>query len=317
MRLCNILFKLRFIIPFTALTITLFSSCKTIKVQEKSTFTVAKYNIEVVDKYIHITDLEAPEKALYINAANKIIQTKDEDVLKTSTVELKRKYFSVNDTITLEYFIVQPANATKTGFFFPGNGTNIFNYANKLFEFSVKTNTRIYILNYRGYGNSTGQPSFKTQFSDNKLFVNHIKEAEKKPVDFVIGYSLGSIFGTYAAVDNKIQHLYLLSPFSSTSHFLKYFKRQKTKGLKVVFRPFFHLNAEEYLLAISNTEKIKNYHGNLTVVHGKEDKILPFVMGDKVYKAYKSTDKKFIAVSGGHSVAFENENWNKIIESIK
>ena len=84
----------------------------------------------------------------------------------------------------MEYFVFKPKNADKVGVYFLGNGSNIFNFTDNLFELSDKTNSKIYVLNYRGYGKSDGTPSFKTQFDDDNYFYNYIKKNENKIVIF-------------------------------------------------------------------------------------------------------------------------------------
>jgi hypothetical protein len=68
-------------------------------------------------------------------------------------------------------------------------------------------------------------------------------------------------YGLKLSADNKINNLYLLSPFSETKDYLSYFKNQNMRGGKILLKPFIRITAEDYLLKISNVEKIKNYYG--------------------------------------------------------
>lgn len=206
----------------------------------------------------------------------------------------------------------------KRGLFFLGNGTSILNVADKLLELSARTGSAIYVLNYRGYGKSKGTPSFKTQFYDNEHFIASIQKQTGESFQFCIGYSLGSIFATYAAVDNQVGSLYLLSPFSNTKQLFAHAKKQNTKGVKLVLRPFIKVTAEEYLLRISNTEKLKQYHGKLVVFHGTKDKTLPYSMGQNLYNSYQAETKEFIPlINKGHDAAFESSNWQLLIQRLK
>jgi len=85
-------------------------------------------------------------------------------------------------------------------------------------------------------------------------------------------------FATYSAVDNNINTLYLLAPVSSTEQMRRNVKKQNTKGAKTLMRAFIKMTAEDYLLSISNTDKIKNYKETLIVFHGTNDKMLPYKM---------------------------------------
>ena len=110
---------------------------------------------------------------------------------------------------------------------------------------------------------------------DNAAFINHIEGVEKGPLDFAIGYSLGSVFATYAAVEQEWQTLYLLAPFSNTTQMFKRIEKQYRPGLKALFRPFVKVTAADYLLGISNSEKIKQYKGRLVVFHGRGRRYCP------------------------------------------
>lgn len=201
--------------------------------------------------------------------------------------------------------------------FFIGNTSSITNFANDLIALAKQTNSKIYILNYRGYGKSDGIPSFKTQFNDNKHFFDEIIRAESK-VNYVIGYSLGSIFASRLATENNIPNLYLLSPFSNAKTLLAYQKKAFTRGPKIVLRPFLKLKTEEHLLSISNTEQVQKFKGNLVIMQGTSDKVLPYSMGVSLYENAITPSKKIYPLKNGeHNAPFKKENWNIIINEVK
>jgi len=300
---------------FASVTI---ASCKTIKVSERSTFVATKYNYESFSNSILESNLSDQQKRIFILSAGKIVNTDEEEIIVLGPVKLKRQFLVVNDTITLEYFIFEPKHIKKRGIYFLGNGTSILNVAEKLFELSAGTSSKIFVLNYRGSGKSKGTPSFRTQFIDNQTFITSIEVKERETLQFCVGYSLGSIFATYSAVENNIGHLYLLSPFSNSQQLFKYAKKQNTKGLKALLRPFIKVTADDYLSGISNIEKIQNYNGKLVVFHGTKDYILPYTMGESLYRSYNSENKEFIPlIDGGHGAAFESNNWEILIRKIE
>lgn len=280
-------------------------------------FVESKYNYSTFSNAIEQSNTSDIQKKLFLSAANKIVNTNDEEIIRVGRVNLKRRFQKLNDSITLEYFTFEPKETKKAGVFYLGNGMSILQVAEKLFELSSRTNSKIYVLHYRGTGKSEGKPSFKTQFLDNQKFISTMLSAVSKPLNFAIGYSLGSVFATYSAVDNNINSLYLLAPVSSTEQMLKNVKKQNTTGAKALMRPFINMTAEDYLLSISNTNKIKNYKGNLVVFHGTNDKMLPYKMGMDVYNSYPG-NKEFIQMKdGNHGAPFEKEHWDTLIDKIK
>ena len=74
----------------------------------------------------------------------------------------------------------------------------------------------IYLVNYRGYGGSTGSPSEAGIYSDaltvfDQLSLQHSDIA-------IIGRSLGSGVATYIAVNRNIDKLVLITPFDSVQN---------------------------------------------------------------------------------------------------
>ena len=295
----------------------LFQSCKTIKVQEKWAFGSSEYSKEQLDKNLEKSNVSSIDKELGQKSIETVLNTEKEFIIEKENVKLKRYFYLIDDTISIEYFVFQPEKTNKVGLFYMGNSSNIFDFADNLFRLSSQTKSKIYVINYRGYGKSKGTPSFSTQFSDNSLITNEIIQKQNK-LDFVIGFSLGSVFASYTATENKTDALYLLAPFSNTKELFKYFKKQNTSGIKSLFRPFIKFSADEYLLNVSNTEKIKSYKGKLIIMHGNEDKQLPYFMGQNLYKNSISLNKELITIDNGkHWSPMLQENWNMLINKIK
>jgi esterase/lipase len=291
------------------------TSCATINVSEKSAFQESKYKFDEYSNYINKLDKTPEEKKALLYAVDKVINKDDVFIGAKNGVELQRNFLT-NNNAKMEYFVFKPKNADKVGVYFLGNGSNIFNFTDNLFELSDKTNSKIYVLNYRGYGKSDGTPSFKTQFDDDNYFYNYIKKNENK-IDYVVGYSLGSIFATYLTVDNNIKELFLLSPFSDTKDYFDHFKNQNMKGAKSLAKSFVRIKADDYLMKISNVEKIKNYKGKLVVFHGTQDNMLPYSMGKKLIDNSVSTNKKMYTIpQGNHGSAFNKENWENLVGEI-
>ncbi len=294
-----------------------FVSCKTIEISEKWAFKESKYEFNRFNNYISNSDYDTAKKENLSKILTNIIQTDTEEIISESDFNLKRSFFKTNDTIQLEYFEFIPKNYTKTGLFFLGNGSSILKVCEKLEELSIKTNTKIYVLNYRGYGKSDGTPSFKTQFTDNTNFLNFIIKRDNMKPKLAIGYSLGSISATYLAVENNLEELYLLAPLSNAKETVDFLRKQKTSGIMSVFRPFIKVTTEAHLLKISNTEKIENYNGKLVVAHAKDDSVLPYEMGKELYEISHSNHKKLITIEkGGHAAPVYSDNWNTIINMV-
>jgi pimeloyl-ACP methyl ester carboxylesterase len=292
-------------------------SCKTINITETGVLKTSKYNFEAYNKSLQESNLSGDEKVYMTGVLTNLVKTDKENILNNEMLTIRRKFFQLNDTIKLEYFEFEPKLFTKTGMYFLGNASSVADNFSELEKLSVETQSKLYVLNYRGYGKSDGSPSFKTLYSDNQSFLNYI-ELSKPKINFIIGHSFGTVSATCLAVDNKVENLVLLAPFSNTKDFLAITKKQFTKGIKSVTRPFLKLTTDDYLQNISNTEKIKQYTGRLLISHAKDDEWLPYKMGQAIFNNCSSSKKELITIEkGGHFAPFESGNWKEITERLK
>ena len=71
----------------------------------------------------------------------------------------------------------------------------------------------IYLVNYRGYGGSTGSPNELNFYSD-ALKIYDDLESQHRNI-YVIGRSIGAAVATYLAAERRVEHLVLITPFDS------------------------------------------------------------------------------------------------------
>ncbi|MBN2523001.1 MAG: alpha/beta hydrolase [Bacteroidales bacterium] len=283
------------------------------KISERSGFKATAYDLEYEIKCRE--DYSKIDKDRWIKPIKLIIDSIENKIITSDSIRLCRDYFAVNDTIRLEYFEYIPNIYNRLIYFFIGNQSSHTSYIEYLTELAIKSKSKIVALNYRGYGNSNGLSSFKTQFSDNQLFYYNYMQNSNDSNIVVIGYSLGSVFASDLAVEENPEKLILLSPFSEVSDLLKHYKKNFTKGIKIVMRPFVRLTANEYLLSISNVSCLRNYSNPLLIMHAKDDQDLPYKMGKRLYNESISLRKNFISIKkGGHSATFQQKNLEIMIQ---
>lgn len=74
-------------------------------------------------------------------------------------------------------------------------------------------NRTIYVINYRGYGESEGNPTEEALYEDALAIFDHVSQNHSKVT--VIGRSLGTGVATYLALQRGIDRLVLIEPFDS------------------------------------------------------------------------------------------------------
>jgi hypothetical protein len=69
----------------------------------------------------------------------------------------------------------------------------------------------VYLLNYRGYGGSSGTPDEAGLYSDALLAYDHFSKFHRETA--VMGRSIGSAVATYVAAKRPVKRLLLITPF--------------------------------------------------------------------------------------------------------
>ncbi len=289
------------------------ASCKTYHMKEHQLFVTGKYAAADTLKMKPTPEWKQTPREAYVSVTDKSRAVVYED----AEIVVKRVFHEADKATDLELFYFIPRKEIrKTGVFFPGNGTKVYDYYVALKHLAVQSGSRIIYVNYRGYGNSKGQPAFETVMADNNRLLKQLR-ATQHGIDFVCGYSIGTIFATYAAVDNAVPHLFLLSPLSDSYDYAEFLKRSYTPGLKAVFRPFLRLEAPESLMNISPKRKIAGYKGALYIYHSREDRTVPYSMGCAVYECAGTSQKKLQTFeTGNHASYFDPLPWQTVIKEV-
>jgi pimeloyl-ACP methyl ester carboxylesterase len=226
-----------------------------------------------------------------------------------------RDYLNINDSVTLEYFVLSPLRPTQTVYAFSGYGALSVGLFPSLMELSKSREVRVICLSYSGYGLSTGRFSIGKQFDYNQFFYDRLKQDNIGRVS-VLGYSMGSIYASALAADNALDQLVLLAPISDARDFAKQMKKQGMRGGYSLLRPFVQLKPDSGLLRISNVAQLQRFEGDVFIFHAKDDRTLPFEMSEKLYRSGVSREKKLMLVDeGGHGAPFMNPNWEEVMRS--
>jgi fermentation-respiration switch protein FrsA (DUF1100 family) len=154
------------------------------------------------------------------------------------------------------------------------------------------------LVEYPGYGRSTGTPS---QQSIARTFVAAYDAlVSRKDVDSSRVVLFGRSLGGGAVCDLALQRpsaaLILMSSFTSVSAMASKFLVPKF----LVRDPF------------NNLKTVKSYPGPVLVIHGRNDRIIPFDHGTRLHRAAK--DSTLIAYEAGHNDC--PPDWNQFWKDI-
>lgn len=142
----------------------------------------------------------------------------------------------------------------------------------------------VLVIDYRGYGKSTGKRSKASMLLDAETIYAHIATSRPQEEIIVYGRSLGGAFASHVAAEFSPKKLILEAPFYSTSDVAKTFAWMYP--LKSMIRFDF-----------TNYEKIPQVKCPITILHGTEDVVVPVSSGKKLAMTNESVD--FIEIPGG------------------
>ena len=198
-------------------------------------------------------------------------------------------YLDTPDSEVLHGWFFPVAPAEPVILLFHGNAGNV---SHRLGYIKLLTGMgfNVFIIDYRGYGKSSGRPSEKGLYIDALCAYDHLINTEKtKPEDIVLlGRSLGCAAAIETATKRDARSLVLESGFLSVRHMAGHM------GLLRLIKPLIPAN-------YNNLEKIKTISIPKLIIHGDNDEIVPFSMGEKLF-AEAGEPKYFYPVKGaGHN----------------
>ena len=122
-----------------------------------------------------------------------------------------------SDGETLKIWLLANAGGPNAIIYFGGNAEDV---AANIPDFrNIFPGHAVYLVNYRGYGGSTGSPSEAGLYKDALIIFDEIR-SEYTRIS-VIGRSLGSAVASYLASVRDIDKLVLVTPFDSIENVAK------------------------------------------------------------------------------------------------
>jgi uncharacterized protein len=202
------------------------------------------------------------------------------------------------DGETLQAWWVPAENASGVVLFFHGNAGNISHRIDYLLMFN-RLRFSTLIVDYRGYGKSTGSPSEEGTYRDAEAAWDHLRHVRlAQPQNVVIaGESLGAAVGTWLAAKTGPRAVLLFSTFTSVNDL----------GAQVYwFLPVRLLSRIGY----NNLENLKRINAPVFIAHSRDDDVVPYSHGRKLFEA-AGEPKAFLEMRGGHndSFIFVQQEW--------
>jgi len=259
----------------------------------------------------------------YPGVGREMVVTPEAYGMRFETAELRTA-----DGETLHAWWVPAEAARGTVLFFHGNAGNISHRLDYLQMFH-RLRYATLIVDYRGYGKSTGTPSEEGTYRDAEAAWDYLVHARLlRPQDVVIvGESLGGAVATWLAA--KVSLIPSPSPQPSSHALLPKGEGNLEPPLRAgegsrvragpravvltsTFTSVNDLGAQVYWflpvrllsrIGYDNLENLKRIRAPIFIAHSRDDDIVPYAHGKKLFEA-AGEPKAFLEMRGGHNDGF-------------
>jgi len=203
------------------------------------------------------------------------------------------------------WFLKAKAPAKGTVFVLHANSQNIGAHLLSV-SWLPSSGYNVFIMDYRGYGNSTGTPGIPEVFLDIKtglLWLRDNPEVKQKPL-FLLGQSLGAALGVYFAgsdpdAKQSLSGVILDASFSRYRTIAKEVLSENwsTWIYQYIFPSYIpdEYDPEDFIAKISPLPVL--------MMHSKQDKVVSFKHGEQLFAQAKEP-KVFIETIGSHIETF-------------
>jgi pimeloyl-ACP methyl ester carboxylesterase len=174
--------------------------------------------------------------------------------------------------------------------YFGGNAEDVDTNYNP-FKIMFRSHS-VYLIHYRGYGNSSGEPNEDALYSDALNIYDALKK-EHKDIS-VIGRSLGTGVATYLASKRDVDRLILVTPYDSIENVAQ--QRFKIFPISWMIRDRYN-----------SKERVKEIRCATLILYAQNDKVIPKERTDALVDAFAGKELTLSTI--------EAATHNSIIES--
>ena len=187
--------------------------------------------------------------------------------------------------------------------YYHGNRAGLERWS-KITEYFAKKNYDVFVMDYRGYGKSTGELTEEILYQDAQMVYDFVKNSYKEQDIIIYGRSLGSGIATKIASENHPRKVILETP---------YFSIIDVANSWLPILPEFIFNYK-----MKSGDYVKKINCALTIFHGGQDRVVPLSSAKKLFEAANSPKELIIIETANHgNIGTFDVYHNKIDELLK
>lgn len=188
--------------------------------------------------------------------------------------------------------------------YFHGNAGDISSWQDVSEDF-VRLGYHFFLIDYRGYGKSSGSLSENGLYADARAAWDYITNVKHfTPESIVIyGRSIGTGVAVELASHTQAEALILEAPYTDLSSLAK----QKAP----LFLPSLTLRYR-----FDNLSKVGRVRSPIVFIHGSDDRLIPPSHSKKLFDAFQGQKKLVIIEGGSHNDLSEHSSYHEALQGL-
>lgn len=217
--------------------------------------------------------------------------------------QVKEYNLEIKKGVTINGLLFKAKGVSKgLVYYLKGNSKSIKGWGKFAVDFTLY-DYDVLMIDYRGFGKSTGKMSQQTMKDDALLVYNKIKERVKEENIIVYGRSLGTGLATKVASVNNPKMLVLACPYFSMKKNVKRYLPFVPLGLVMRY-------------SMPTYKWIKYVKCPIKIIHGTNDKVIKFASSLRLSKMKPNQTKLFPIIGGAHKDLHNFESYHKALREI-
>ncbi|MHA2250956.1 MAG: alpha/beta hydrolase [Candidatus Kariarchaeaceae archaeon] len=234
--------------------------------------------------------------------SNLVFYPRQHDIPSNLPSHIQTLQFQISEEITIGGLCFIKDRNLPTLLMFHGNGETAMDYTN-LYQLFFDCNLNLAVIDYRGYGFSSGRPYYSSLFSDALPIYDHFVTwmEENRFIDsvFVMGRSLGSTCASEIGRNNppELKGIFFESAFASVYNLMTNLFGIRHESI-----------TPQVLKEYSNDTRMVNITKPVLILHGTRDQLIPFSEAKLIQQALpEDTEATLVAIEGaGHNDMFSH-----------
>lgn len=217
----------------------------------------------------------------------------------------KELNLKMEDGAVLNALHFKTANPKGIILYFHGNVGNLDRWGRIVSPLS-KYGYEVFVMDFRGYGKSTGERTKNRMLADAEEIYQHILKEWPEEKITLYGRSIGTSFASYLAGRHTPAQLILESPFYSIGDV------GRRVGWIYPLEAILKFNFNNY-------ESLRMASCPIMIIHGIEDGIIPHDSGFKLYQNLDTAKARFVPIKNGrhNDLSDFDEYWKVVGELLQ